>query len=117
MKAKNYDDYRDAIASFSCPGQNLIFASKSGDIAITQQGTFPAKWKYQGEFLMDGKDSTYEWQGMIPAEQMLTMKNPKRGFVSSANQLPTDPIGYPYYLGGDYIYERGYHQQYIERVA
>ena len=108
MKAKNYDDYRDAIASFSCPGQNLIFASKSGDIAITQQGTFPAKWKYQGEFLMDGKDSTYEWQGMIPAEQMLTMKNPKRGFVSSANQLPTDPIGYPYYLGGDYIYERGY---------
>lgn len=108
MKARNYADYRSAISTFACPGQNLIFASKSGDIAVTQQGYFPAKWKYQGEFVMDGKDSTYEWQGMIPPEQVLTMKNPKRGFVSSANQLPADPRFYPYYLGGDYIYERGY---------
>ena len=107
-RAKNYDDYRKAIARFSCPGQNLIFASASGDIAITQQGVFPAKWRYQGEFIMEGKDSLYEWQGMIPQDQVLTMKNPERGFVSSANQLPADPKEYPYFLGGDYVYERGY---------
>ncbi len=108
MKARNYEDYRNAISTFSCPGQNLIFASKNGDIAVTHQGYFPAKWKYQGEFIMDGKDSLFEWQGVIPPDQVLTMKNPKRGFVSSANQLPADPRSYPYYLGGDYIYERGY---------
>ena len=107
-RAKNYDDYRNAIKRFSCPGQNLIFASSSGDIAITQQGVFPAKWKYQGEFIMEGQDSIFEWQNMIPPEEILTMKNPKRGFVSSANQLPVDPKDYPYYLGGDYVYERGY---------
>jgi len=106
--ARNYDEYREAISHLACPGQNLIFASKSGDIAITQQGAFPAKWPYQGEFVMDGKDSRYEWQRMIPREEMLTMKNPERGFVSSANQLPVDPLYYPYYLGGDYIYERGH---------
>lgn len=107
-RAKNYDDYRSALSRFSCPGQNLIFASRSGDIAITQQGVFPAKWRYQGEFIMEGKDSLFEWQKMIPPDEILTMKNPARGFVSSANQLPVDPKVYPYYLGGDYIYERGY---------
>src|SRR5579875_1598672 len=33
-RAKNYDDYLDAIKTFTCPGQNFVFASKSGDIAI-----------------------------------------------------------------------------------
>ncbi|HQW55447.1 MAG TPA: penicillin acylase family protein [Saprospiraceae bacterium] len=107
-RSKTYDDYMEAIKTFSCPGQNMIFASKSGDIAITQQGLFPAKWPYQGEFVMEGKDSLYEWQGFIPNENLLTMKNPERGFVSSANQLPVDPNIYPYFLGGDYITERGY---------
>ncbi len=34
------------------------------------------------------------------------MYNPPRGFVSSANQLPTDTT-YPYYVGGHYDVYRG----------
>ena len=107
-RAKNYDDYIHAISTFSCPGQNMIFACKKGHIAITQQGRFPAKWPYQGEFVMPGIDSTFEWQGFIPADNLLTVKNPAQGFVYSANQLPADPKVYPYFLGGDYLYERAY---------
>ncbi|HUM66397.1 MAG TPA: penicillin acylase family protein, partial [Chitinophagaceae bacterium] len=40
-RANNYDDYASAISTFDCPGQNFVFASKSGDIAIWQQGKFP----------------------------------------------------------------------------
>jgi hypothetical protein len=32
--------------------QNFVFSSKSGDIAIRQQGAFVAKWKQQGDFVM-----------------------------------------------------------------
>jgi len=42
-RAHNYDDYAQAIQSFTCPGQNFVFASKGGDIAIWQQGKFPAR--------------------------------------------------------------------------
>ncbi|HEX6914598.1 MAG TPA: penicillin acylase family protein [Chitinophagaceae bacterium] len=105
-KAKNLADYRDAISSFECPGQNMIFATKTGDIAITQQGEFPAKWKRQGDFPMPGTDSSFMWQGMIPPGDNPQMINPPRGFVSSANQLPADS-SYPYYLGGSYPPYRG----------
>jgi penicillin amidase len=84
----------------------MIFATKSGEIAITQQGEFPAKWKRQGDFPMPGFDSSYMWQGMIPANENPQMINPARGFVSSANQLPVDST-YPYYLGGSYPPYRG----------
>lgn len=105
-KSKNLADYKDAIATFKCPGQNMLFSTKTGDIAITQQGEFPAKWKRQGDFPMPGFDSTYMWQGMIPANENPQQVNPERGFVSSANQLPVDGT-YPYYLGGSYPPYRG----------
>jgi penicillin amidase len=100
-KAKNYNDYLRAIEYLHTPGQNCIFASKSGDIAIWDQGRFPAKWYRQGDFVMPGTDSSYLWQGMIPQRENPHLINPDRGFVSSANQLPADTT-YPYYLGGSY---------------
>ena len=97
-RAKNYDDYIKAISLWTCPGQNFVLATKSGDIAIKQQGAFVARWERQGDFIMPGDDSTYAWQGIIPNEENPTIKNPERGFVSSANQKSTDET-YPYYLG------------------
>jgi penicillin amidase len=51
---------------------------------------------------MEGKDSSYFWQGMIPQEENPHQLNPERNFVSSANQYPVDPANYPYYLGGQF---------------
>ena len=105
--AKNYQDYLDAIKTFVCPSQNFVFASKSNQIAIWQQGLFPAKWRRQGDFVMPGTDSSYQWQSEIPQQENPHLVNPERGFVSSANQLPTDTT-YPYYLGGHHDLFRGY---------
>ncbi|MDE3211774.1 MAG: penicillin acylase family protein, partial [Bacteroidota bacterium] len=105
-RARNYDDYLAAIKYLHTPGQNCIFASKSGTIAIWDQGEFPAKWKRQGDFVMPGTDSSYFWQGLIPQDENPHMINPERGFVSSANQLPAD-TAYPYYLGGHFPPYRG----------
>jgi penicillin amidase len=105
--ARNYRDYSEGIKWLHTPGQNFVFASKNGDIAIWDQGEFPAKWKYQGEFIMPGIDSTYMWKGNIPQEENPHQINPERGFVSSANQFPADPAAYPYYLGGSFPPYRG----------
>jgi len=105
-RANNYADYNAAITNLHTPGQNCVFACKNGDIAIRAQGEFPAKWKGQGDFVMPGTDSSYMWQGMIPQDETPFQYNPARGFVSSANQKPTDST-YPYYLGRDYPEYRG----------
>lgn len=104
--ANNYSDYLNAINTFETPGQNFVFASKSGDIAIKQQGSFPAKWPGQGDVVMPGSDSTYQWQGFIPTEENPMIVNPERAFVSSANQLAADST-YPYYQAGDATIFRG----------
>jgi penicillin amidase len=56
---------------------------------------------------MDGSDPANDWQGWIPYDQNPTVKNPARGFVSSANQASTD-ASYPYYINWQFgNYDRG----------
>jgi penicillin amidase len=105
-RAKNYDDYQKAVAYMHTPGQNFVFATKTGDIAIRAAGEWPAKWKGQGDFVMPGTDSSYMWQAIIPETENPFQYNPERGFVSSANQRPADST-YPYYLGREYPTTRG----------
>jgi penicillin G amidase len=105
-RANNYDEYAAAISKFDCPGQNFVFASKTGDIAIWQQGKFPARWNRQGLYVMPGEDSSYMWQGFIPQTENPHSKNPERGFLESANQRPADST-YPYFIPGSYITARG----------
>ncbi|MEO7523396.1 MAG: penicillin acylase family protein, partial [Ferruginibacter sp.] len=104
--ANNYADYQAAVTNLHTPGQNCVFACKNGDIAIRTQGEFPAKWQGQGDFIMPGIDSSYMWQYMIPQDETPFQHNPERGFVSSANQRPTD-TAYKYYLGREYPTPRG----------
>nr|WP_297912678.1 penicillin acylase family protein [uncultured Allomuricauda sp.] len=99
-KAKNYEDYVDALQYWNAPAQNFVFASTTGDIALWIQGKFPNKWEGQGKFLMDGSDPENDWQSYIPQKFNAYTKNPERGFVSSANQHPVDE-NYPYYVFND----------------
>lgn len=106
-RAAGYDDYRAAIAHYTSPAQNFVFADTSGTIALWHNGRFPLRWEGQGRYLSDGRDPAYDWQGWVPNDQNPGVIDPPRGFVSSANQNPTDP-SYPYYLGWDYApFERG----------
>ena len=104
-QAKNYHDYTEALRYFSCPGQNFVFASNNGDIALWQQGKFPDKHLHQGRWIMDGSDSSHLWKGIIPQKDNPHYLNPSREFVSSANQQPTDST-YPWHISGRYEHYR-----------
>ena len=99
--ARTYADYTAALATYGSPAQNFIFANNDKDIAIWPNGRFPLKWRDQGKFILDGTDPAYDWQGWIPQAQNPHVKNPGRGFVSSANQFSAGP-DYPYYLHWTY---------------
>jgi penicillin G amidase len=105
-RAKTYHEFVNAIKDFTCPGQNMLYASKTGDIAIWQQGKFPARWEGQGLYIMPGEDSSYQWQGFIPQSENPHILNPSQGFIQSANQRPVDS-SYPYFIPGNYIVPRG----------
>lgn len=110
MQAGSYEDYADALRAYESPAQNFVFASKSGDVAITVNGKLPAKKDQQGRFVQDGSPEN-AWLGYIPREQIPRVLNPERGFVSSANQNSAAP-DYPYYYNGRFDHYRG---RYINR--
>lgn len=103
-KANNLADYREAIEAFQYPAQNKIFASVDGDIAISVAGVMPLRSSEAGHYIMDGNSTLNDWQGIIPFTHAPFIVNPKRKFVSSANQAPTDRT-YPYALKGGRIFE------------
>ncbi len=102
----DFDDYYNAVQEFKVPPQNIVFAGNSGDIALKVQGKFPLKTFSQGRFIQDGSNSANDWHGYIPSAHNPQVKNPERGFVSSANQHSTDTT-YPYYYLGNFEDYRG----------
>jgi penicillin amidase len=106
-RARNYADYLEALKTWDCPAQNFVYADREGTIAIWHNGKYPLRWKGQGRYVLDGSVPADDWQGWIPHAQVPHVKDPARGFVSSANQMAAG-ADYPYYLGWDYApYERG----------
>lgn len=104
-RAKGYGDYLNAIRYFDCPAQNFVFADIKGNVALWQQGRFVNKWQQQGRFILDGANPEHSWGDFIPKRHSPHVYNPPRGFVSSANQHPTD-TSYFYYYNGNFEYFR-----------
>lgn len=100
-RARHYQDYRQALTYYGAPAQNFVYADVHQDIALWVNGRYPLKWKNQGKFILDGTNPVHDWQGWIPPAHNPHVKNPARGFVSSANQFPTGP-DYPYYLNWEF---------------
>ena len=106
-RARNYADYVQALETWDCPAQNIVYADRKGTIAIWHNGKYPLRWKGQGRYVLDGSDPADDWRSWVPRGHVPHVKDPDRGFVSSANQMPAG-ADYPYYLGWDYApYERG----------
>jgi penicillin G amidase len=106
-RANGYNDYVKALSTYICPAQNFAYADADGNIALWVNGKFPLKWKEQGKFLLDGSAPAHDWQGWVPHASNPHVRNPERGFVSSANQASTDTT-YPFWLNWRFeTWERG----------
>lgn len=107
-RAASYTDYTAALTSYICPAQNFAFASIENDVAMWANGRFPMRYSGQGKYVLDGAAPRQQWQDWVVPAANPHVRNPERGFVSSANQHSAGPE-YPYYLGWDFAnYSRGH---------
>ena len=100
-RAKTTSQCREAIETVQTPAQNFLCADESGDVGLWHMGRFPVRFPGQGRTISDGSSAAYEWKGWVPRTEVPFIRNPDRGFVSSANQIPADET-YPNYLGWPY---------------
>ncbi|NBC24418.1 MAG: hypothetical protein GVX78_02245, partial [Bacteroidetes bacterium] len=104
-KANNYSAFKSALKHFTFPAQNFVFADRSDTIAMHVQGHLPLRSRGTGAFVQDSMSEPV-FKSRIPQESLPHEVNPKRAFVSSANQHSTFP-SYPYFYRGYFDGFRG----------
>jgi penicillin amidase len=91
-KANDWDTFRAAAEFMAVPSQNLIYADTKGNIGYQAPGAIPIRKNYNGKWPVPGWDSRFSWTGMIPFEQLPSIKNPPQHWITTANQtvVPKD---------------------------
>ncbi len=84
-RAGNWEQFKDALALFSAPVQNVVYADIKGNIGFKTAGMLPVRKKGRGLEPKPGYDSAYGWEGFIPAGDLPELFNPPRGFIVTAN--------------------------------
>jgi penicillin amidase len=95
-RAKNWEDFRDAVKTFIAVSQNIIYADVEGNIGLQTCAGIPTR-KTNGTFLVPGDTDEYDWTGIVPFEELPYSFNPGNGYVSSANNKIVND-DYPYYV-------------------
>lgn len=101
--ARSVDDWVAAMRRFRAPIQNGVVADRAGDIAVLAAGRYPVRpGDGDGRRIRDGTSSASDWQGELPDDQVPYARNPRQGYLASANQQPVDPQMDAAYLGADW---------------
>lgn len=100
-RARNWDEFRTALADYGGPGQNFAYADVDGNIGYQAAGKLPIRRNYTGDLPVDGSTGQNEWDGYIPFDSLPRSYNPKSGFVVTANQNPFPP-DYAYHVTGNF---------------
>ncbi len=101
--ASSASDWMERTGGFQAPAQNLLAADRQGNIAIRSTGRFPVRpGDGNGTEIRDGTTRRSDWRGDWPETKYPQATNPRRGYLSSANQQPLDPRTDATYLGYDW---------------
>lgn len=87
-KARNWQEFRQALSRFTGPGLNVLYADADGNIGHQVAGRLPLRRNYAGDVPVIGAEGNSEWDGFIPFEQLPSYYNPPEGLLVSANQNP-----------------------------
>jgi penicillin amidase len=84
-KAKNWNEFRDAIKYFGIPGQNFVYGDAQGNIGYIMGARVPIRKSNNPTLVFDGTSSENDWKGFVPTDEIPTILNPEENFIASAN--------------------------------
>jgi len=113
-QATNWTEFREACSYSYLPGENMIWADRSGDIGWQAAGIAPVRPNWSGMVPVPG-DGRFEWNGFLPVKSLPNAYNPERGFVATANENNV-PNGYPHRNAVGWTWAENYRFKRIEEV-
>ncbi|MBS1828447.1 MAG: penicillin acylase family protein [Acidobacteria bacterium] len=100
-RARNWEEFRAAVALHTGPGSNYVYADTAGNIGYQAAGHMPIRRNHRGDVPVDGAAGESEWDGVVPFEALPSVYNPPSGMLITANQNPF-PAKYEYAVNGNF---------------
>jgi penicillin G amidase len=100
-RARNWEEFNQALRHYSGPGQNFVYADVDGNIGYHAAGELPNRQGCRGDVPADGATDSCLWSGTIPYDDLPQVYNPPSGIIASANQNPF-PENYRYAVNGGF---------------
>src|SRR5512133_921281 len=99
--AANWNEFRDALKTFTSISQNIAYADAMGNIGLFCAAGIPVWYRDISFGVLPGDSDVYDWKGFVPFDDLPSIYNPVTGYVASANNR-TAPIDYPWHIGSWY---------------
>ncbi len=99
-RARDWKEFRAAMAYYRVPGENLVYADTKGNIGWQVGGLTPIREGWSGLLPVPGEDGRYEWQGYRKSDELPFEFNPLRHYIATSNNNILPP-GYSIPLGYD----------------
>lgn len=93
MHARNFTEFKRAMAKWGAPSENQLYADAAGNIGWVTGGLAPKRPNWDGLLPVPG-DGRYEWAGFWTGDELPWALNPAAGWLASANEQNV-PEGYP----------------------
>jgi penicillin amidase len=84
-KAKNWNEFREAVKYFGIPGQNFVYGDAQGNIGYIMGARIPLRNSNNPTLVFDGTTSENDWKGFVSSNEIPFILNPAENFIASAN--------------------------------
>jgi len=110
MKARNLNEFQNALNMRAFGYPNTIYTDRSGNIGFWQGNAIPKRSnKFNWQYPINGSDPETEWNGLHPLNEIIQSINPESGWLQNCNSTPflsagstsPDSINYPSYMAYD----------------
>lgn len=109
LQAKNFAEFREALAGWSTPAENFAYADEAGNIGIVNAGYAPQVASGSPYLPLSGTGES-DVIGTVPFAALPVTYNPPEGFAGASNQREVTSE-YPYYFGRGYdFFDQGWRQ-------
>ena len=100
-RARNWEEFSEALALFDVPSQNFVYADTEGNIGYYLSGRIPIRSAQAAVFPFPGWKEEGQWRGFIDEDKKPHLFNPEEGYIITANNKII-PDGFPYYVSFDW---------------
>jgi len=97
-RARDWTQFRAALADWSLPHLNFTYADRTGSIGLAAPARIPVRRSGDGRLPVPGWTGAHDWTGYIPRDELPVARDPAKGWIVNANN-PTPKTDNPHWLG------------------